>query len=131
MNDYEHGSLICPQIILTSFRTRLPLRTAFLGYFMHRTFIYARVSTGEQNPENQITEIQSAGFIVESHRIITETISGSMPIARRKGFGRLLDKMEQGDILVVTKLDRLGRDAIDVSTTGANQQKAQKFHEII
>ena len=38
-------------------------------------------------------------------------------MARRKGFSRLLDKMEQGGLLVVTKLDRLGRDAIDVSMT--------------
>ena len=84
---------------------------------MHRTFIYARVSTIEQNPQNQVQEIENAGFSVEPHRIITETISGSVSIARRQGFTRLLDKMEQGDILVVTKLDRLGRDAIDVSTT--------------
>lgn len=50
------------------------------------------------------------------HRIITETVSGFMPILRCKGFARLLDKMEKGDVLVVTKLDRLGRDAIDVNT---------------
>lgn len=40
-----------------------------------------------------------------------------MAIAQRIGFSRLLDKMEKGDVLIVTKLDRLGRDAIDVSTT--------------
>ncbi len=40
-----------------------------------------------------------------------------MSIEQRKGFAPLLDKMEQGDVLVVTKLNRLGRDAIDVSTT--------------
>jgi putative DNA-invertase from lambdoid prophage Rac len=62
-------------------------------------------------------------FFIESHRIVTETISGSMPIARRKGFSRLLDKMERGDVLVVTKMDRLGRDAIDVSTTVAKLEK--------
>lgn len=86
---------------------------------MSRTFAYIRVSTIEQNPENQIKEIESAGFAIQQNRIITETISGSMPINRRKGFMLLLDKMEQGDILVVTKLDRLGRDAIDVSLTVA------------
>jgi putative DNA-invertase from lambdoid prophage Rac len=54
---------------------------------------------------------------VHTRPIISETISGSMPISRRKGFGLLLDKMEKKDVLIVTKLDRLGRDAIDVSTT--------------
>ena len=90
---------------------------------MSRTFAYARVSTLDQTPENQIQEIQSAGFNIEQHRIITETISGSMAIAQRKGFSRLLDKMESGDVLVVTKLDRLGRDAIDVSITVDNLEE--------
>ena len=86
---------------------------------MSRTFAYARVSTFDQTPENQIQEIKTAGFAVEPHRIITETISGSMAIAQRDGFSKLLDRMEKGDVLIVTKLDRLGRDAIDVSTTVA------------
>jgi putative DNA-invertase from lambdoid prophage Rac len=86
---------------------------------MPRIFAYIRVSTINQETENQIKEIESAGFAIEKHRVMTETISGSMPLARRKGFGRLLDKMEKGDVLVVTKLDRLGRDAIDVSLTVA------------
>ena len=90
---------------------------------MTRIFAYARVSTSEQNSENQIDEIKSAGFSIESHRIIKETISGSVPISRRKHFAKLLDKMEKGDVLVVTKLDRLGRDAIDVSTTVAKLEK--------
>ena len=86
---------------------------------MSRTFAYARVSTFEQTPENQIQEIKAAGFTVVPHRIITETISGSMAITQRAGFSKLLDRMEKGDVLIVTKLDRLGRDAIDVSTTVA------------
>ena len=67
--------------------------------------------------------MKAAGFNVEPHRIITETISGSVAIVRRKGFSRLLDKMEKGDVLIVTKLDRLGRDAIDVSTTVAKLEQ--------
>ena len=86
---------------------------------MSRTFAYARVSTIEQETENQIAEIKAAGFAVEHHRTISETVSGSVAIAKRAGFSRLLDKMEQGDVLIVTKLDRLGRDAIDVSSTVA------------
>ncbi len=84
---------------------------------MSRTFAYVRVSTLEQMTENQILEIEAAGFKIEPHRIILETVSGSRAISQRKGFSRLVDKMEKGDILVVTKLDRLGRDAIDVSMT--------------
>lgn len=90
---------------------------------MSRTFAYVRVSTTEQSSENQVKEIEDAGFKVEPHRIISETISGSMPTARRKGFS-LLDKIESKDILVVTKLDRLGRDAMDVSATVAKLEKA-------
>lgn len=84
---------------------------------MPRTFSYVRVSTIGQTTENQVQEIEAAGFQVEPHRIVTETISGSTAIAQRRGFSRLMDRLEAGDILVVTKLDRLGRDAIDVSTT--------------
>lgn len=84
---------------------------------MSRTFAYARVSTTEQETENQLREIEAAGFRVEPHRVIAETISGSMSAMQRPGFTRLLDKMEQGDVLIVTKLDRLGRDAIDVTST--------------
>lgn len=84
---------------------------------MSRTFAYIRISKPEQKLENQIKEIQSAGFNIEPHRIITEIVSGSLPIMRRKEFTRLLDKMEKADVLVVTKLDRLGRNAIDVIAT--------------
>lgn len=90
---------------------------------MPRTFAYARVSTIDQETQNQVTEIAAAGFQVEPHRIITETVSGSVSIALRIGFSLLLDKMEKGDVLIVTKLDRLGRDAIDVSSTVANLEE--------
>lgn len=90
---------------------------------MSRIFTYARVSTQDQETQNQISEISAAGFAVEPHRIISETISGSVAIAQRPGFTQLLNKMEQGDVLIVTKLDRLGRDAIDVSSTVAKLEE--------
>jgi putative DNA-invertase from lambdoid prophage Rac len=90
---------------------------------MPRTFAYARVSTIDQETQNQATEIAAAGFQVEPHRIVTETVSGSVSIALRNGFSLLLGKMEKGDVLIVTKLDRLGRDAIDVSSTVANLEE--------
>jgi putative DNA-invertase from lambdoid prophage Rac len=55
--------------------------------------------------------------LIEPRRIVAETVSGSTAIAQRRGFSQLTDKLESGDVLIVTKLDRLGRDAIGVSTT--------------
>ena len=84
---------------------------------MPRTFAYVRVATAGQTTENQLHEIEAAGFTVEPRRIVSETISGSTAAAQRRGFIRLMDKLESGDILVVTKLDRLGRNAMDVRAT--------------
>lgn len=84
---------------------------------MSRLFAYCRVSTTDQTTENQVHEIKAAGFAVESKRIIAETVSGSVAALERKGFTKLLDKLEAGDMLVVTKLDRLGRNAMDVRAT--------------
>lgn len=84
---------------------------------MTRVFAYCRVSTAEQTTDNQIQEIAAAGFEVKPQRAITETISGSVAALERKGFKKLLDKLEAGDVLVVTKLDRLGRNAMDVRST--------------
>jgi putative DNA-invertase from lambdoid prophage Rac len=84
---------------------------------MSRVFAYCRVSTTDQTTENQIREIETAGFKVTAARTIAETVSGSVPTAERKGFAQLLNKLEAGDVLVVTKLDRLGRNAMDVRAT--------------
>jgi Site-specific recombinases, DNA invertase Pin homologs len=84
---------------------------------MARTFLYTRVSTANQTTENQVAEVKAAGFAVQSSRTITETISGSAPAMQRPAFRRLVDRLEAGDVLVVTKLDRLGRNAMDVRST--------------
>lgn len=84
---------------------------------MSRVFAYCRVSTAEQTTENQAQEIAAAGFSIAPQRIIAETVSGSVAATERKGFAKLLVKLEPGDVLVVTKLDRLGRNAMDVRAT--------------
>lgn len=84
---------------------------------MSRVFAYCRVSTLEQTTENQRREIESAGFAVTPQRLIEEHISGSVAANERPGFSRLLDRMESGDVLIVTKLDRLGRNAMDIRKT--------------
>jgi len=84
---------------------------------MSRVFAYCRVSTTDQTTENQVKEIAAAGFSVTPQRTIAETVSGSIAASERVGFGMLLNKLEAGDVLVVTKLDRLGRNAMDVRGT--------------
>jgi putative DNA-invertase from lambdoid prophage Rac len=84
---------------------------------MTRLFAYCRVSTTDQTTDNQIQEIASAGFQVAPNRAIVETVSGSVAASQRPGFRKLLEKLESGDVLVVTKLDRLGRNAMDVRVT--------------
>jgi len=82
-----------------------------------RLFAYCRVSTNDQATENQVQEIAAAGFMVDRRRVVEENISGSVAASERPRFCRLLDRMEAGDVLVVTKLDRLGRNAMDVRAT--------------
>jgi len=84
---------------------------------MSRVFAYCRVSTADQTPDNQILEIQTAGFQLEPRRVITETVSGSTAAMERRGFRKLMDRLDWDDVLVVTKLDRLGRNAMDVRAT--------------
>lgn len=82
-----------------------------------RVFAYCRVSTADQTTANQVQEIAVAGFQITPQRTITETVSGSVAATERKGFTKLMEKLEGGDVLVVTKLDRLGRNAMDVRAT--------------
>ncbi len=91
---------------------------------MSRVFAYCRVSTFDQTTKNQILEIKAAGFSIEPHRIIEENISGSLAIKQRPGFTKLIERLEKGDILVVTKLDRLGRNAMDVRSTAEQLEEA-------
>lgn len=84
---------------------------------MGRAFAYCRVSTSDQTTDNQVREIEAAGFAVDAKRIVVETVSGSVAAIARTGFTKLVDRLEAGDIIVVTKLDRLGRNAMDVRLT--------------
>lgn len=89
-----------------------------LGGVMGRLFAYCRVSTSEQTVENQILAILNAGFNVAPERVVSDVVSGSMSAMERDGFANLVKfKLERGDSLVVLKLDRLGRDSIDILDT--------------
>ena len=73
---------------------------------------YARVSTSRQHTDNQIADLRREGVPEDS--IVTETISGATPWKSRPELKRLVRKLHTGDTLTVAKLDRLGRNALDV-----------------
>lgn len=69
---------------------------------------YARVSTDEQNFDAQLDALTGAG----ATRIFSDKISGSL--RKRPELDRLLDQLRDGDIIVVTKYDRLARSLRDL-----------------
>lgn len=79
-------------------------------------FGYGRVSTKDQTTENQKLEITQAGYAVQ-YWYADDGVSGKVAACQRPQFAKLLEQIRDGETLVVTKLDRLGRDAIDVSGT--------------
>jgi putative DNA-invertase from lambdoid prophage Rac len=80
------------------------------------TFGYTRVSTKEQTVENQRREIEAAGYQA-NFWFEDEGVSGKVSAVQRPKFVELRGKIRDGETLVVTKLDRLGRDAQDVGAT--------------
>jgi DNA invertase Pin-like site-specific DNA recombinase len=75
-----------------------------------RTFGYARVSTSTQCLELQINRLKAEG--VKASRIFTDKASGKN--LDRTGLDTLLNKIEDGDQIQITKLDRLGRNTLDM-----------------
>lgn len=78
---------------------------------MARNVGYARVSTTRQTTEQQIGALEAAGC----HPIFTEKMSGKRN--DRPELAAALDQLEEGDTLTVWKLDRLGRDALQMLNT--------------
>ena len=75
-----------------------------------RLFGYGRVSTNQQSLDIQIAALKDEG--VEDHRIFTDKATGSN--TDRLGLDSLRVKVESGDIIIIKKLDRLGRDTADM-----------------
>lgn len=69
---------------------------------------YARVSTREQDLAGQIAELEN----VHCAKIFSEKVSGAK--SDRSELAKLLNKLQSGDVLVVTRLDRLARSTRDL-----------------
>jgi DNA invertase Pin-like site-specific DNA recombinase len=69
---------------------------------------YARVSTDGQTLDAQLSELQAAGAI----KVFSEKVSGAK--ADRQQLNKLLSVLSTGDVLLITKLDRLARATRDL-----------------
>ncbi|CNC11596.1 resolvase TnpR [Yersinia intermedia] len=92
-----------------------PFSNRYIEVLIMATFGYGRVSTIQQETENQRLELEQAGWMFDYW--FADVVSGKVPAMQRKAFAELLGKIRDGETLVVAKLDRLGRDAIDVLQT--------------
>lgn len=73
---------------------------------------YARVSTNNQDLTIQKTRLLAEGVKNSSDFLFTDKASGKTD--QREGLQLLLTKAREGDIILVTKLDRLGRNTVDM-----------------
>ena len=75
------------------------------------TYAYIRVSTDKQTVENQRFEInkflKTTGLKIDSW--IEETISGTVS-PKKRNLGKILEHVQQGDIIICSELSRLGRN---------------------
>jgi DNA invertase Pin-like site-specific DNA recombinase len=88
---------------------------------------YARVSTDDQNADAQVRDLEKAGC----EKVFTDVISGSK--RERASLDAVMAAVTSGDVLVVWKLDRLGRSLGDlkdiVSDLKARGVGFQSLHE--
>jgi DNA invertase Pin-like site-specific DNA recombinase len=78
------------------------------------TYGYARVSTDGQTLDSQLAQLKQAG----AEKVYAEKVSGV--VTDRKELKRAIDSLTSGDVLVVTKLDRLARSTRDLLNTLAS-----------
>jgi DNA invertase Pin-like site-specific DNA recombinase len=86
---------------------------------------YARVSTADQNPELQLDALTNAGCA----RIFEDRASGAK--ADRAGLAEALAYVREGDVLIVWKLDRLGRSLPHlIETVSALEKRGAGFKSL-
>jgi DNA invertase Pin-like site-specific DNA recombinase len=95
---------------LSPFIDDLSLKRFTGQLWLMRLFGYARVSTSQQSLDVQVNALKEAG--VKANRIFTDKTTGTT--TNREGLNLLQVKVEEGDIILVKKLDRLGRDTADM-----------------
>lgn len=76
---------------------------------------YMRVSTGHQSLDPQADALTAVG--VDPDRLYSDKLTGTSTREQRPGLAALLDYARPGDTIIVTGIDRLGRNAAEVMAT--------------
>ena len=86
---------------------------------------YARVSTDQQDYDAQLAQLKAAG----AEKVFAEKVSGV--ITDRKQLAKAIDALNDGDVLLVTRLDRLARSTRDLlNTIEAIAQRGANFKSL-
>lgn len=79
-------------------------------------YLYSRVSLDDQTADNQKLLAKGSGITIDE--CYTDTgVSGGVKAIERPEFARLMSVVQKGDVVVVSAVDRIGRDTVDVLTT--------------
>jgi putative DNA-invertase from lambdoid prophage Rac len=97
------------------------------------TFGYCRVSTARQANEGESLDVQRRqlvgyammhGLDLDPNDVVVEEgVSGSIPVSERPAAGPLFAKLQSGDVVIASKLDRLFRSALDALQVVADLKK--------
>lgn len=79
-------------------------------------YFYSRVSTDMQTVENQREAVRAIGMTVD-HWYADEGVSGSIKALDRPQFALMFSQLKEGDTVMATAVDRIGRNTVDVVST--------------
>jgi DNA invertase Pin-like site-specific DNA recombinase len=102
------------------------------GGTMPKNYCYIRVSTSRQDYQNQryglLEFANKKGLKVDEW--IEETTSGTKKVSERN-LGKLIEKMQKDDVLIVTELSRIGRSLFDImATLNVLMEKGVKVYSV-
>lgn len=79
-------------------------------------YFYSRVSTDMQTVENQREAVRATGMSVD-YWFSDEGVSGSIKALERPQFSLMVSQLKEGDTVMSTSVDRIGRNTVDVINT--------------
>lgn len=103
-------------LTLKVYPSRLASLDNVTGETIMAVFHYSRVSTDEQSVENQRITAEDSDYKVD-HWFYDKGVSGGILALDRKYFKLMSDQMVEGDCLLVSSVDRIGRNTADVIKT--------------